>query len=153
MAVLCLFLAIILHGCGGYDPVTVAELRIADVELDQQNGVRVRWRTTDPATSRIDYGPEESAVRTFYQPDKNGIGLDPDGHVMAERRTDATTVPPVVNTVLDERLVLQHSLVATETSTGTPTYFAITSQSRDGQIATVTVSIPRNNPVVGGVPP
>lgn len=151
LALLCLFVTFVLNGCGAYDPLNAGELRIFDVSTElAARGVRVYWTTSDPATSRIDYGPAESAVRTFYQTDLNGIGLDRDGHVMSERRTNDTTTGPIVNSVLDVNLVARHSLVATETTTTDTTYLAITSQNRQGQIATVTVTLPRPNPLVGG---
>lgn len=151
LALLCLFLTLVLHGCGGYDPLDAGELRIFDVSTEQAaRGVKVFWSTTDPATSRIDYGPAESAVRTFYQHEVNGIGLDRDGHVMSERRTNDTTEGPIVHTVLSHDLVVRHSLVATEATTTSTTYLAIVSQNRNGQISSVTVTLPRPSPLIGG---
>lgn len=151
LALLLLCAVFVLHGCGGYDPLDAGELRIFDVGTElAARGIRVFWTTTDPATSRIDYGPTESAVRTFYQTERNGIGLDADGHVMSETRTNDTTTGPIVNSVLDNDLVVRHSLIATETTTTAVTYLAITSQNRAGQISSVTVTLPRPNPLIGG---
>lgn len=148
---LCLFLVVVLHGCGAYDPLDAGELRIFDVSTAQAaRGVLIFWTTTDPATSRIDYGPTESAVRTFYQSNLNGIGLDADGHVMSERRTNDTTTGPIVHSVLDTNLVTKHSLIATEITTTDVAYLAISSQNGKGQIASVTVTLPKANPLVGG---
>jgi hypothetical protein len=147
--------AVVLHGCGGYDPITAPELRIHTVSVDPATprGFTVNWRTTEPANSRIDYGPAESSVRTFYQSDKNGIGLDCDGHVMSETRTNCNPPPgPIVHTAFDPRLVEVHSLVATESTTDATTYLAITSVNVQGQIATFTVTLPRANPISGPFP-
>lgn len=151
LALLCLFLVVVLHGCGAYDPLDAGELRIFDVTTVQATrGVQIFWTTTDPATSRIDYGPSESAVKTFYQHGQNGIGLDADGHIQSERRTNDTTTGPIVHSVLDTDLVTKHSLVATEITTTDVAYLAISSQNGKGQIASVTVTLPRANPLIGG---
>jgi hypothetical protein len=153
LTLLCLIVTIVLHGCGGFDPLVAGEVRIFDASTEQlARGVLVRWSTTVPASSRIDYGPAEAATKTFYQPEKNGIGLDCDGHVMSQTRTNCTTVGPVMNTVADFGLRVRHSLVATEATTSTTNYFAITSQDLEGQVATLTVTLPRANPLVGGFP-
>lgn len=152
LALLCFFLTLVLHGCGGYDPLDAGELRIFDVTLEPRaRGVQVFWTTSDPATSRVDFGPAQSAVRTFYQPDKSGIGLDGDGHVESERRTNDTTNPsPIVNTVAEFDLVVRHSLLATELTSTTTTYLNIVSQNRQGQISSVTATLPRPGPLIGG---
>ena len=154
IALLCLVLVSILHGCGSYQPIVAAPLTIYDVLVRPQaaGGVKVLWSTTDPASSRIDYGPAPSSTQTFYQYGQNGIGLDGDGHIQSEKRTNDTTQGPIVNSVLDLNLVTQHSLMATEATTTTTTYFAITSVNRDGQTATATVTLPRPNPIIRGFP-
>jgi hypothetical protein len=153
LAVLCLAAGAVLHGCGGYDPIEVGELRIHSVSVTEApRGVNVNWRTTDPASSRIDYGPAESALQTFYQPEKNGIGLDCDRHIMSETRTNCSFTGPMVNSIFDAHLVTFHSLNATEATTTTTTYLAIASQNERGQIATFTVTLPKPNPLAQGHP-
>lgn len=153
IALLCVAAGFVLLGCGGYDPITVGELRIFSVSVTEAaRGVNVNWFTTDPATGRVDYGPAESERKTFYQPEVNGIGQDCDRHVMSETRTNCNPVGPIVNTLFDPHLDKFHSFNATEATTATTTYIAITSQNSAGQIATFTVTLPRANPLAGGFP-
>jgi hypothetical protein len=136
--------SVILHGCGGFEPLVAQELRIRSVRLTRLDarGVRVDWQTNDPTDGRIDYGPSDSVTTTFYLARTNGVGLDCDGHVMSETRTNCTLIGPSVNTAFDPVLQHQHSLVATEVTGLTTFTLAITARNARGQVAVLTSSLP-----------
>ena len=138
-------LSLALHGCGGYDPVLADQLKIQQVQVRAvtPDGVRVTWDTNDLATSRVDYGPSDSVTTTFYITDRAGIGLDADGHIISQGRTNSTTQGPIINTVLDRTLSFTHSLLATQATTATTFSFALTSENARGQVAHFTVTLPK----------
>jgi len=144
-----LILAIVV-GCGSLDPEIAPELSIVGTRLTQltTRGVKVEWQTSEAATGRIDYGPTVSVTNAMSETGQSGIGLDCDGHIISEGRTNCEVVGPQVNSVVDYTLKSEHALIATEASTSTTFTIAISSVNARGQRAVLTFSYPHATSLV-----
>jgi hypothetical protein len=150
VSVLGLLVPFLLFGCGPAQEVVAPELKIQNVYIEHLPlpNFRVNWTTTDLATSEIDYGPTSSVTTTFFLRDQNGIGVDCDGHIISEGRTNCPgDVGPIVNTVADNHFALTHSLVGTALTTVSSYAVAITSRNFTGQSAFFTIIMPRVNEI------